>query len=265
MSTVPFSTSIPSGAWPSLPVAGDDANDYPTRDGRPMGETDLHRKVINDLIETLTSFYEGQKVYVSGNMLLFYRPGDKRRHVSPDVFVTKGLEMKLRKNYLLWQEGLPPNIVLEITSASTRKEDVESKFKVYRDEIRVAEYFLFDPFNEYLVPQLQGWRLLNGAYQPVEAVSGRFFSEQLGLHLQTEGTFLRLFDPQTNKRLPTPQESRQESEDKANKAKIAEKLAQEAQLKAQEAQRLAVEGQHRAEAEAERLRQELAELKKRIS
>jgi Uma2 family endonuclease len=209
-----------------------------------MGETDLHRKVISDLIETLSSFYEGQKVYVSGNLLLFYRPGNKRRHVSPDVLVTKGLEMKLRKNYLLWQEGFPPNIVIEITSATTRDEDIEDKFEIYRDEIRVAEYFLFDPFNEYLVPQLQGWRLLNGAYHPVEAVDGRFFSEQLGLQLQSEGAFLRLYDPQTNKRLATPQESR--------------KLAQEEQ-------RIAVEAQHIAEAEAERLRQELAELKKKVS
>ena len=223
-----------------------------------MGETDLHRKVMYDLIEILTAFYMGQQVYVSGNMLLFYRPGNKRRHVSPDVMVTKGLEMKLRKNYLLWQEGLPPNIVIEITSESTRDEDVQDKFEIYRDEIRVAEYFLFDPFNEYLKPQLQGWRLKTGAYLPVEAVGGRYFSEQLGLHLQAEGSFLRLFDPQTNRKLLTPQESQQESEEEARKAIAVATVAQEQQ-------RQAVEAQHSAEAETERLRQEIAELKKRLA
>lgn len=230
-----------------------------------MGETDLHRKVINDLIETLTAFYEGQQVYVSGNMLLFYRPGNKRRHVSPDVMVTKGLEMKLRKNYLLWQEGLPPNIVIEITSESTRDEDVEDKFEIYRDEIRIAEYFLFDPFNEYLSPQLQGWRLQNDAYLPVEEMAGRFFSEQLGLYLQAEGSFLRLVDPQTNRRLPTPQEGWRESDEVARQAKLATEVAQEQQQLAQEQKRQAVEAQHRAEAEAERLRLEIAELKKRMA
>jgi membrane protein involved in colicin uptake len=106
--------------------------------------------------------------------------------------------------------------------------------------------------------------LLNGAYQPVEGVDGRFFSEQLGLHLQSEGAFLRLYNPQTNQRLPTPQESRQESEVKSRQARVAAKLAQDAQLKAQEAQQLAVEAQQRAELETARLRQEIAELKKRL-
>ena len=272
MSTVPFSTSAPLGTWPLPPVVANEGNDYPTRDGRPMGETDLHRKVMYDLIETLTAFYKGQQVYVSGNILLFYRPGNKRRHVSPDVMVVKGLETKLRKNYLLWQEELPPNIVMEITSESTRDEDLEDKFEIYRDEVRVAEYFLFDPFNEYLNPQLQGWRLKNGTYSPVETVEGRLFSEQLGLHLQAEGPFLRLFDPQTNRKLPTPQEREQESGEAARKAKLAEKLAEEKQRMAEEAQRRAEEAQRqaqqalqRADAESERLRQELAELKKKLS
>lgn len=212
-----------------------------------MGETDLHRRVMFDLIETLSAFYEGQQVYVLGNILLFYRPGNKRRHVSPDIMVVKGLDSKLRKNYLLWQEGLPPNIVMEITSESTRDEDIEDKFEIYRDEIGVAEYFLFDPYNEYLKPQLQGWRLKNREYLPIEPSTDRFFSEQLGLQLQADGTFLRLIDPRTNKRLPTPQEIRRESEEMQRQAAEAH---QKLQL---------------AAAETARLRQELAELKKKKS
>jgi Uma2 family endonuclease len=140
---------------PGLRLGGDSG--YPTSDGRPMGESDLHRALMADLIETLMRFYKGEQVYVSGNLLLFYRPGDKRRHVSPDVLVTKGLEAYPRLNYIVWQEKLPPNFVIEITSASTRREDTKDKFKLYRDEIGVAEYFLFDPKGEYLTPQLQGW------------------------------------------------------------------------------------------------------------
>lgn len=77
---------------------------YPTNDGRPTGETDLHRDLMATTIETLKRFFAGQRVYVSGNILLFYRPGNRRRHVSPDVLVTKGLEQRQRDNYLLWQE-----------------------------------------------------------------------------------------------------------------------------------------------------------------
>ena len=100
--------------------------DYPTRDGRPMGETDLHRNDMFDLIETLKLFYEGERVYVSGNILLFYERGNRRRHVSPDVLVVKGLEHRERDNFLLWEEGKPPNIVIEVTSASTREEDLKN-------------------------------------------------------------------------------------------------------------------------------------------
>ncbi len=118
---------------------------YPTTDGRPLGETDLHRDLMVTAVETLKLYHAGRRVYVSGNILLFYRPGNRRQHVSPDVLVTKGLQQQQRENYLLWQEGRPPNIVIEVTSKSTREGDLEDKFEIYRDEVRVAEYFLFDP------------------------------------------------------------------------------------------------------------------------
>ena len=66
-------------------------NGYPTSDGRPMAETDLHRDVMFDLIETLKERFAADPLtYVSGNILLFYEPGNKRRHVSPDVLVVLG-------------------------------------------------------------------------------------------------------------------------------------------------------------------------------
>ena len=30
-------------------------------------------------------------VYIAGNMLMYYVPNDKRRHVSPDVYLVKGI------------------------------------------------------------------------------------------------------------------------------------------------------------------------------
>ena len=171
-----------------------------------MGETDLHRSVMIDIIETLQRHFREQKVYVSGNLLLYYRPGNKRRHVSPDVLVTKGLENRMRDCYLLWEEGLPPNVVIEVTSASTRDEDLEDKLEIYRDEIQVREYFLIDPRSEYLHPPLQGHRLIGGQYVPIQSVDGRLPSEELGLHLEARGQELRFYQPATGQVLPTPQE-----------------------------------------------------------
>ena len=46
---------------------------YPTRDGGPMGETDLHRNKMLDLIATLEDHFCGDpNIYVSGNLLVFY-------------------------------------------------------------------------------------------------------------------------------------------------------------------------------------------------
>jgi Uma2 family endonuclease len=179
------------------PDAAATAAGYPTSDGRPMGETDLHRSVMIDVIETLQRHFRDQMVYVSGNLLLYYRPGNKRRHVAPDVLVTKGLENRMRDCYLLWEEKLPPSVVIEVTSASTRDEDLEDKFEVYRDEVQVREYFLFDPRSEYLQPPLQGHRLVGGQYVPIQPVDGRLSSEELGLHLEVRGQELRFYNPAT--------------------------------------------------------------------
>lgn len=214
---------------------------YPTSDGRPLGESDLHRRVIIDLIETLELRYAGQQVYVSGDLLLFYEPGNRRRHVCPDVLVTKGLTPGDRLNYILWDEGLPPSVVFEITSKTTRREDLETKFAIYRDKIRVAEYFLFDPKGEYLRPQMQGYRLRGGEYVTIRPAHERLVCKQLGLELEVQDKSLRLFDQQTGQPLLCPRE-----------------MAEEAQERAEEAQERA----ERAEQEVARLKQELSRLRK---
>ena len=49
------------------------AIEYPTSDGKPMAETDLHRDLLADGIGTLKHFYADRpSVYVSGHLLLYY-------------------------------------------------------------------------------------------------------------------------------------------------------------------------------------------------
>ena len=169
---------------------------YPTSDGRPMAETDLHFDLISDTRKTLEIRYaDDPNVYVSGNLLLFYIPDNKRRHVAPDVFVVKGIKKKKRENYLLWEEGKAPDAVIEITSSTTRKKGMTKKFELFRDVLKVREYFLFDPRGDYLKPTLQGYRLSKGEYAPINAIAKRLPSNVLGLHLERSGTDLRFFDP----------------------------------------------------------------------
>ena len=197
--------------------------EYPTSDGKPMAETDVHRAVMVDLIGVLDMYYaEDPMTYVSGDLMMFYEEGDKRRHLAPDVFVVRGVAKGRRLNYLIWEEGKAPDLVIEVTSKSTRKEDQGPKRALYRDRLVVPEYFQFDPFGEYLRPSLQGFRLIDGDYRPIEPVDGRLPSLVTGLHFEAAGEELRLFSPTLGRWLPTDRERIQEAE--------ARRLAAETEL-----------------------------------
>jgi Uma2 family endonuclease len=255
----------------SMPVPW--KNGYPTSDGKPMAETDWHRDLMTILIQTLQVWYAEQpRVYVSGNLLLFYERGNRRRHVSPDVFVVKGIAKHQRPNYLLWEEAKGPDVVIELTSASTRREDIVGKFRLYQDTLRVKEYFLFDPLGDYLKPSLQGHRLRSGEYHPIRAVAGRLPSRILGLHLERAGRELRLYDPAVGRWLPTPLEqantaeaARQFAEIERQSAEAAQRSAEAARQSAEAAQRHAEAARQRSEEDNDRLRRELADLRHRLA
>jgi Uma2 family endonuclease len=194
-------------------------NGYPTSDGKPMAETERHRNLMFELIKILEAFFAlAPRVCVSGNLLIFYHQGDRRRHVSPDVFVVRGVEKRERENYLVWEERRGPQFVIEVTSSSTRHEDQRTKFNLYQDTLKVREYFLFDPFGDYLDPPLQGNRLRGGVYQAIHPREGRLASQVLGLHLEPDGPSLRLWDPRTGTWLPTPEETLERARQRAEQA-----------------------------------------------
>jgi Uma2 family endonuclease len=222
-------------------------NDYPTSDGKPMAETELHRALMNALIETLKWWFaDDPDAYVSGNLLICYEKGNKRIHVAPDVFMVRGVPNYIRENYLLWEER-PLNMVIEITSRSTMMDDFEAKYNHYVDKLGVQEYFLFDPKQEYLKPSFQGYRKVKDRFRPIKPIEGRLPSKELGLHLERFGAELRLWNPADGTRLPTPSE-------RANVE--AERAEQEAERAEREAARA-----EQAEQENARLRHEIERLR----
>ena len=202
--------------------------DYPTGDGKPVGETPTHRDNLLFLIEMLRIWYDkNPDVYISGNMFLYYEEGNKHKRVSPDVFVVHGVPKDSdMKYYAIWEQGdKGPDLVIEVTSPTTRKEDTEKKFRLYQDVLRVAEYFLFDPFAEYLKPSMQGYRLKRGRYVRIKPVEGRLPSEVTGLHLERNGEELRLYDPAAKVWLPTPPEEREaRAKAEAENARLRQEL-----------------------------------------
>jgi Uma2 family endonuclease len=189
--------------------------EYPSSDGEPMAETPIHRDVMLDQITMLKAhFADEPDVYVSGNMMMYYVEGNADKCVSPDVFVTRGIpKLPERDTYKLWVEGKGPDAVIEVTSKSTARVDQRWKFALYRDVLKVREYFLFDPREKTLAGvSLCGYRLTDGQYELIPKTEGRLVSEVLGLHLEVLDGELRLYDPQRGAYLLTPEETRQELE-----------------------------------------------------
>lgn len=217
---------------------------YPETDGTPMAETDAHINALIYLREALQDYFrEAPQVYVAGNLFVYYEEGNPAACVAPDVFVVKGVAKHARRMYKLWEEQHPPAVVFEITSRSTRLDDLGTKRALYA-MLGVHEYFVYDPLGDYLVPPLQGYQLHDGEYQRMpRANAGRMRSQELGLELHLDAGQLRLVHPATGEYLLTPAEAQE-----ARRSEAAARRAAEARAA-------------QAEAELARLRAELARLR----
>jgi len=188
--------------------------EYPTSDGKPLAESDLHFDRLTYAAHALKVRYaDTPDVYVGANMLVYDEPGNPRRHLAPDVFVVFGVPNRRRDLFKIWEEK-PPSFVLEVTSKSTRREDMRTKRQRYA-AWGVQEYFLYDPRSEYLAPPFQGLTLRQGMYQSMQLTrfpNGRhgYASQVLGIHLYLKGSELRLFDPAAGHDLRTHEEAERE-------------------------------------------------------
>lgn len=221
--------------------------EYPTSDGNPMAETEVHLRLTMYLIQALDEhFSAAPDVYVVGDMLFYYEEGRPQSVVAPDVFVVQGIPKKIRQNYLLWEEGKVPSLVIEVTSRTTRVKDLTSKKNLY-ERLGVTEYLLFDPLGDYLDPRLRGFRLTRGKYQSMApSLDGSLVSRTTGVLFRPEGDFLRLTDAASGQPLLSHQEWRE-------RAKQAEEHARQAQERAQQAEDRATSAEARAQALAEEL------------
>lgn len=221
---------------------------YPESDGKPMAETEIHRDLMIHFIQTLQDYFINEDVCVSGNMFMYYVEGDPKRSVAPDVFVVCGIEKKQRRIYRIWEEGRPPDFILEVASPNTFTDDIGPKKDLYESVLKVKEYFIYDPLGQ-VVPSFIGYRLIDGVYQEIDFVAGRLPSEVLGLELGVYMGELRLYEPNLSYWLKSRIERIEEAESRAKKETTAR---QEAEKRADNAEVALAE----ALAEIERLNQD---------
>jgi Uma2 family endonuclease len=138
------------------PPPGQDV--LPCEDGEPM-ETSLHRFQMNLLIDSLgDAWVDRDDFYVGGNMFVYFSELQIKRNDfrGPDVFVVLDVPKTVRKSWVAWEEGgRLPDVVIELTSESTRQMDRIDKKRTYAKVWRLPAYFIFDPHTG----ELEGFHL----------------------------------------------------------------------------------------------------------
>jgi Uma2 family endonuclease len=183
----------PLAQWPTDPWAparppGHD--DLPYDDGEPM-ESPVHRRQMHLLCECAERGIASElAAFVGGNMGVYYTSlqAVKNDFKAPDFFVVLHAEPRERRVWVTWEEGRGPDLVVEILSPSTEKEDRGRRMRIYAEGIRVSEYYLYDPVTH----ALEGYRRgAAGGYEPMEReADGGFQSALTGLRLVVApGTF----------------------------------------------------------------------------
>jgi len=138
--------------------------------------------------------YPPEEVFSAGDMNLYYDVRHHSWYKRPDWFAVVGVsrlyeERDLRLSYVMWQERIPPMVVVELLSPGTEKEDLGSskrlrsepptKWQVYEQILRVPYYIVFDRYND----ELKAFALTAGSYQELKLMEPKIWMPQLELGL----------------------------------------------------------------------------------
>ncbi|WP_375492060.1 Uma2 family endonuclease [uncultured Nostoc sp.] len=196
--------------------------ELPYDDGIPM-ESARHKAQMDLLIDALIPWLEEREDgFIGGNMFVYYSLAQVRNKdfKGPDFFTVLGVPKGERRSWVVWEEGKAPDVVIELLSDSTAQADKNLKKLIYQNQMRVPEYFWYDPFNP---DDLAGFSNEKGVYQPIAAnAQNQLVSQSLGLALQLwqgnykgiNTTWLR-WAMSLGELLPTPEEKERQRADKA--------------------------------------------------
>ncbi|MBD2457865.1 Uma2 family endonuclease [Nostoc sp. FACHB-87] len=196
--------------------------ELPYDDGVPM-ESARHKAQMDLLIDALIPWLEQRDDgFVGGNMFVYYSLAQVRNKdfKGPDFFVVLEVPKGERRSWVVWEEGKAPDLVIELLSDSTAIADKNEKKLIYQNQMRVPEYFWYDPFHP---DDLAGFSNEKGVYQPIETnAQNQLVSQFLGLALQLwqgnykgiDAIWLR-WASLAGELLPTPEEKERQRAEKA--------------------------------------------------
>jgi len=121
-----------------------DGTVYPVEE--KMGEELLQRWIVELLRPLVERWLAERKVLAltGADQFIYFRRGDTRGRVAPDVFVLPGVRPGRRiRSWKTWADGPAPSFALEVVSRDIDKDYVEGPL-LYR-ELGVRELVVFDP------------------------------------------------------------------------------------------------------------------------
>lgn len=204
--------------------------ELPYDDGEFM-ESPRHKAQMDLLIDALMPWLtQREDGFVGGNMFVYYSLAQVRNKdfKGPDFFAVLGVPKGERKSWVVWEEGKAPDVVIELLSETTAAADKNEKRLIYQNQMRVPEYFWYDPFNP---DDWAGFAIQNRVYQPlVRNQRNQLRSESLGLALQQwqgnykgiEATWLRWATWEGDLLLTFEEQERQRAEQENQRADKAE-------------------------------------------
>ena len=172
---------------------GPDELRLPECEDEHMPQNTIHAVATVDCFDGLQRHWRGRPdVFVGFDQFVYWDPAYHSKTnpdnppVAPDVYVAFGVANRHRRSYVVWEEGKPPDFVLEVASPSGRGQDARKKPPIYA-KMGVPEFFLYDP-DRKPAPELSGFELHGGAYRalPEERIAGGVAgvrSKVLGLYL----------------------------------------------------------------------------------
>ena len=204
---------------------------YPEERTTDMGESSIHIKLLASFLNILEVYFKDREdVFFSGNMNVYPEKGNPHNWFAPDLLVAFGIPNVERSSYLLWREGVFPQVIFEIASKKTWQNDVDEKLAKY-ETLGASEYYILDPEFEFLPEPLTAYERNGEKLVRRNVTDERIFSPLLELEIVRQNSTFRFFSPYTDEFLPTLEEAEQLKNEYKSRAESAENEIE--QLKAE--------------------------------
>ncbi len=163
----------------------------PCTDGKPVEnnyQTYQTALLISLLTPVLERRYPGGNYYAAADNGIYWKRTEEPLQGcrAPDWYyvpnVTRLLDGEIRRSYVLWEELIPPVVLIEFVSGDGSEERDSTpnsgKFWVYEQAIRGKHYLIWDPFRV----QLEVHELIEDRYhQRTADAHGRYLIPELGV------------------------------------------------------------------------------------